>query len=174
GIDAWTSNSPYDPSSGFEDLQTQNTYMMKLWHELLLNWDLTIGASVMDYSDEWWRPKPVINKNNHTFTQDYLGSGPSDFDCDGQFDTVPAVPDQYIQEEWLGIVSVQQSNEEPVDQVIPRKVYYSLKDVFSCPLEKPFFAGPSTDKSCDGTNICCPHPDEVSYNGQCAPYCPKN
>jgi hypothetical protein len=56
GIDAFYAPDPANPEVGVEDQQTQADWDTALWDEIVLNRDVTIGGSVMEYSDEWWKP----------------------------------------------------------------------------------------------------------------------
>ena len=127
----------------------------------------------MEYSDEWWKPYEWIDGGIHNATQNHFGNGPLDESCppDGVIDSAPAFPDQYMHQEWFGIVRIQGDgfNEDIVN---PREVYYALQKRFACVDQgNPFYAGPENNKSCDGTSACCANPQLKSKDGECKVLC---
>ena len=134
GIDAWQSSPPLtsDPS-GVENQSTQASWISGLWNEIANNTAITIGGSVMEYSDEWWKPyewqcgtsSPTCNSQ-----QNHFGFGPTDQSCppDGIPDWTPPFPDQFINEEWFGIVKISSGTGPfPTDVVTPRQEYSTLQ-----------------------------------------------
>ena len=129
GLDSWNSLDYRTPAAGGEDQETQAEWVGNLWDEIVANKEITIGATVKEYSDEWWRPDETLGNRKHHHTHDYYGIGPQDFNCDGYSDWYPEAPDNYFHEEWFGIMSVEEKILE-LDNVIPKKVYYTLKEKF--------------------------------------------
>jgi len=122
GIDAWHTNDPQNPSNGYEDQDTQAQWAEYLWDETVANNDVAIGASLMEYCDEWWKPNP---QGWHSTTHDY-----------GGFEK-PSSPDGFSNEEWFGVMEIE---EDPLPQnpdiVTPRLVYTALQTKFA--METPY------------------------------------
>lgn len=97
GIDAC------DDRTGAEYQNTQAAWDVRQWRQIEAN---TCGATVMAYSDEWW-------KADEPTTQDYGGYATRNH------------PDGYSNEEWWGMVSVADGG-GAVDVVTPRAVYDAL------------------------------------------------
>ena len=120
GIDAWKTNDPNNPSNGSLDQAAQADYDVKMWLEFFRNRAKTIGASVLEYSDEWWkfRKSPPNEVGGRLFVHDYNGFNFSVLNP-------VALPDGYMNEEWWGLMEVLQ-NASGVDEVRPRQVFYQL------------------------------------------------
>jgi hypothetical protein len=102
GIDA------YDNIAGEEDPNLQAEWDVQQWQAICTS---TAGGTVMEYSDEWWK---CDNPNLQ---------GTCGFITDTH-------PDRYSNEEWYGIVSVQ-DNGASCDVVTPRKAYSALGEEFT-------------------------------------------
>ena len=102
GIDA------YDNVAGQEHQATQAEWVVRQWRQISRQ---CAGASVMAYSDEWW-------KADSPFTHDFGGYGTG------------AHPDGYSNEEWWGMLSAEDNGSNP-DILHPRDAYYALADEFS-------------------------------------------
>lgn len=136
GVDAWHTNNVNDPSDGQEDQATQADWAGRLWDEIA-DAEVTIGGTIMEYSDEWWKPyewQCGANSNACNSTQNHFGYGPRDSSCpaDGVADWVPPFPDHFFNEEWWGIVSIAPNTQNPFgpDIVTPRQVYTTLQNKF--------------------------------------------
>ncbi|MBN1869544.1 MAG: hypothetical protein JW847_03090 [Candidatus Omnitrophica bacterium] len=129
GLDSWNSLSYGAPAAGGEDQDTQAQWIGNLWDEIAANKDIVIGATVMEYSDEWWKPDEWISKGGYNSTHDFFGTGPKDFDCNGSIDWYPPAPDNYFHQEWFGIMSVEDRTLE-IDNATPKKAYYTLREKF--------------------------------------------
>ncbi len=190
GVDAWNALNPYEPSYGYEDQETQARWDGQLWDEVVLNnsflpdldfkfWEtdcvpVTIGATVMEYSDEWWKPYEWIEGGRFNATHDYFGTPPQDTTCppDGIIDWYPPSPDNHFTDEWWGIVAIEKNEGYQSDIMHPREAYFALKDRFQCVAQKrPFYAGPENDRSCDGSSACCRAPYAKAKNGKCCLFC---
>ncbi len=97
GIDA------YDNTSGIEYQSVQAAYVVAQWRELS---QASLGGTVMAYSDEWWK-----------------ADDPWSHDPGGYHTRMH--PDGYSNEEWWGMVAVQDNGSGP-DIMLPRQVYYDL------------------------------------------------
>ena len=102
GIDAWNNEM------GTEYPDVQAAWEVRQWRQIRA---ACLGGTVMAYSDEWWK---AGDPNNHDF---------------GGYAT-SAHPDDYSNEEWWGVVSVQTSGGGP-DIVHRRQAYYALGQEFA-------------------------------------------
>jgi parallel beta-helix repeat protein len=135
GIDAWHTNSYTTPSDGYEDQATQAQWDVLLWDEIVHHNDITVGATIMSYSDEWWKPYEWMDGGIHNSEQNHFGSGPTDTDCppDAVVDWYPASPDNFFNQEWWGIMAISRPSPDTggVDIMTPRLAYDTLRDKFS-------------------------------------------
>lgn len=120
GIDA------YDENSGEEyenvGVPYQATYAESLWKEISANSEVCSGGIIRAYSDEWWLGKFGNTLEGCPDTDPSIQSPcghPSDSD-----------PDRFINYEWLGIMKVKK-NGSNLDIVEPRKVYHTLKSLWT-------------------------------------------
>ena len=131
GIDAWHSLDATNPADGYEDQAAQASWAGNLWDEIIRSNNITIGGTIMEYSDEWWKPFNWIIPIADSSVHNYYGFGPQDTDCDGNIDWYPPSPDNFFNEEWWGVMSVASNPDcTSPDILIPRMVYYTLKDKF--------------------------------------------
>ncbi len=162
--------------AGYSDNETQSTIDISLWDEIVKNRNIAIGGTVMEYSDEWWKPYEWIDGGTHNSTQEHFGFGKPDSNCNGVIDNgdgaPPPVPDGFFDEEWWGIMQIS-SNPIPFspDVMSPRNIYYSYQTRFECKESTPYYTGPDNGKSCDGTSTCCDNPDSVSLGKACVTNC---
>jgi len=135
GLDAWYTLDFGNPENGHLDENSQAQWVAKLWDELSLRHDVAIGGTVMEYSDEWWKPYEWIDGGIHNNNQDYFGTGPVDGSCppDGKIDWWPPSPDNFFNAEWFGIMAISLDGSDPdnVDDMHPRMVYNILKEKFA-------------------------------------------
>jgi hypothetical protein len=175
GIDAWFSTNLSNPDEGYEDQERQALWAGKLWDEIISNSDITIGATIMEYSDEWWKPYEWMYLGSN-YVQDHFGYGPRDTDCppDGVPDWYPPSPDSYFNEEWWGVMAIEE-NPIPYQPNImnPRMVYDTLQDRFACGVNSRYYVGPDNGKSCDGSHACCSFSNMKSKRGLCVNSCGK-
>ncbi len=97
GIDAWNDAA----GAVYQDVQAE--YVVRQWRQIESG---CAGGTVMAYSDEWW-------KAGEPDTQDFGGY------------PTGAHPDGFSNEEWWGMVSVEDNGSEP-DLVHPRLVHAAL------------------------------------------------
>jgi hypothetical protein len=97
GIDAW------DTQAGTTYEQVHAQVLVSQYRTIRRH---ALGASLMAYSDEWW-------KADTPYIHDFGGYGTT------------AHPDYFSNEEWYGIVSVQDNGSAP-DILTPRAAYYAL------------------------------------------------
>ncbi|MEA3305459.1 MAG: discoidin domain-containing protein, partial [Candidatus Omnitrophota bacterium] len=103
GVDAW------DNVNNREYQDKQAEWVGNNWDEIAAS-AVCIGATLMAYSDEWW-------KSGSPDSHDYGGWSTAQW---GKLH-----PDDYANEEWWGVVAVEKAPGS-IDKVYPRKVYYAL------------------------------------------------
>ena len=119
GIDA------FDQTKGneYEKIGTpvQADYAEALWKEVAANSQTCVGATIMSYSDEWWKARyaadPACAPDPDPGVQ-----GPCGFQTGAQ-------PDGYANEEWWGLVRIRDNGTE-ADTVEPRAAYYRLQTLW--------------------------------------------
>jgi hypothetical protein len=105
GIDA------LDNSKETEYQETHAEWVLNQWHEIDQA-DVTIGSTLMEYSDEWWKAgNPSLHDNGGYPTERH--------------------PDGYSNEEWWGVMRT--IPEGQVDKMEKRQVYYDLQKVWKEP-----------------------------------------
>ena len=100
GIDALDNRTKEE----YQDVQAE--YAVSQWGEINAASN-TLGASLMAYSDEWWKAGGVGTHDHGGYATDQH-------------------PDGYSNEEWWGVVQVSPGSGTGVDAVTPREVYYRL------------------------------------------------
>ncbi len=119
GIDAWAGTNPGNFDLGREDENTQSLWDGLLWDEIARQSTGVLGGSLMEYSDEWWKPYEWLCGNNSDVcnsTQNHYGEYPF------------ASPDNIANEEWYGVMAIKYNpNPQNPDIVTPRKVYNNLR-----------------------------------------------
>ncbi|MDD1751388.1 MAG: PASTA domain-containing protein, partial [Methanothrix sp.] len=103
GVDAYNTGS----SSEYQDIQAD--WVVHEWEQIKEN---SLGGIVMEYSDEWWK------RCGLPFSHDTCG-----YDTDAQ-------PDYCSNEEWYGVMAIQDNGIQP-DIMHPRDVYYALQSEFN-------------------------------------------
>ena len=147
GEDAWQVTDVNNPADGREDQALQATRNGALWQEIkdaYLN-QQSIGGTVMNYSDEWWKPytwlceidnDPTTTANGPggcNLVQNYYGFGPQDNSCprDGVIDWNPPAADHFFNEEWWGIMAIAKDARLGYpDIMLPRQVYTTFQQLF--------------------------------------------
>lgn len=165
GGDAWhVNNFTGSPGNGFEDQASQAAKGGGLWDEIAGNSDITIGGTIMAYSDEWWKPYqwrctcnpattacdlPSTNcddnpelctalkcNSNHY----HAGTPPLDKSCpaDGVPDFYPPEPDNYWNESWWGIMSISKAAGVTAPNIMTkRQIYNTLAQKFNPAVAHP-------------------------------------
>ena len=79
------------------------------WQQIISVKDVCLGGTVFEFTDEWWKDKDP-------WSHDYGGYSTSQH------------PDGYSNEEWWGIIRVlPDSNNDGLDEWIPREAYFMFK-----------------------------------------------
>jgi len=139
GVDSWNVTNATDINNwgltlstdlggtGAYDPADQSTWDSDLWNEILNNSPVTIGGSLMEYSDEWWKPYEFYctspNSPNNATSSSVCNSNQKHFG----FPFSPS-PDGFSNEEWYGVMAI---SPNPVaggpDIMTPRTVYNTLQ-----------------------------------------------
>jgi len=107
----------------------QSEWVLGQWQEIDES-DITIGSTLMAYSDEWWKASGNLD------VQDY-----------GGYPTI-AHPDGYSNEEWWGVMRIVKDGSNP-DIMQPRQVYGDLRDAWA--IEAPEAPQPSSPSPSGGS-----------------------
>lgn len=107
----------FDSLNGVEDQSSQAKCAEALWEQVLAHRDLVFGAVLGFYPDEWWK-----DPHGSCSVQDTGG---------GAFGNGP---DNYISDEWLGIVKVSPMAGS-IDAISPKQAYYEIQRLWGggCP-----------------------------------------
>jgi hypothetical protein len=105
GIDALNNTNKQE----YESVQSE--WVLNQFNEIN-NANMTIGSTLMEYSDEWWKAGGL---NTH----DYGG-----YSTDRH-------PDSYGNEEWWGIMRTLKNTSGGIDIMQKRQVYYDLQNAFA-------------------------------------------
>ncbi|NCC50259.1 MAG: PKD domain-containing protein [Spartobacteria bacterium] len=95
-----------------------------LWNEMAANSTVVAGGCVMEYCDEWWAGARKVGFEGLDCPDD----APEAHGTCGWPNN--AFPDQYVDEEWFGIMRVV-DNGDGADLMEPRAVYSRLRDLWS-------------------------------------------
>lgn len=94
----------------YEDVQAQ--FDSTNWTQIISNSDVCAGGTVFEFTDEWW-------KAGDNLSHDYGGYATGSH------------PDGYSNEEWWGLIAVTpDANNDGMDDWRPRKVFYTLQQLW--------------------------------------------
>jgi hypothetical protein len=130
GIDAWHANDIKHPEKGYEDQDTQSEWDGSLWDEIVQNAPTTIGGTVMEYSDEWWKPSEWYCTSPYTGQDENAKRVAKCISNQNHFGHMDAgFPDGFSSEQWYGVMSIARNPSDPKgpDQMTERKVYFNLQ-----------------------------------------------
>lgn len=156
----------YDPDDVEENQDEQAAWMGGYWDEIANNFNLTIGATFFEYSDEYWKGNGRDTYSWDPLTKLHNNAG----QCFSFTPTPGMMPDGFYNQEWFGIMGIQENGLNP-DIMTPRQAYFSLADRFACTAAAPFYAGSDNGKSCDGSQACCNSSSLKAKNGYCVNSC---
>ena len=121
----------YNAFKDTEDQDIQATFLMSQWKDLYENTPFSgnkkgncIGGVIFEWTDEWWKHDEGYTPNWKVHnTEAGWSNGSYYFDI-----RVPG--NMNMNEEWFGIISIDQEIEDGVNKRIPKKSYQILKDYF--------------------------------------------
>lgn len=146
GVDAWNVNGFDDnPENGVEDQISQADWVVSQWQDIVSHavkyGGSANGGVVFNYTDEWnknskpdaidpcynssdWSPS--IATHDHNFFENYKLHG------------VGNMPDDRVNQEWFGIMSIEKHPTDPdgLDILTPRLAYNALQEQFAAQLEE--------------------------------------
>ena len=135
GINDWGLTLTSDLGGrGTYDPVTQSAWDLALWNEIFNNYKVTIGGSVMEYSDEWWKPyefyctNPDVSQTVNAASAGICNSNQKYFG-----NPFPAFPDDFMNQDWFGVVAISPNSFGDPDIVTPRSVYSSLQAKWAPP-----------------------------------------
>ena len=130
GINNWGLTLSADlGGTGTYDPATQSTWDGNLWNEILNNSPVTIGGSVMEYSDEWWKPYEFYCTNpNDSQYDNSISAGICNSNKKYFGNPFSAFPDSFMNQDWFGAMAI---SPNPVtggpDIMAPRADYSNLQ-----------------------------------------------
>lgn len=150
-----------------EHESVQSQWDLNLFREMVANSQVTVGGSLMEYADEWWKGNGSSLK--------CLSAGSTNSTHDPAGYSTNAHPDGYSNEEWWGIMAVSDNGNAP-DIMTPRQVYNDLKREFfdidrdGFPDKVENYLGTNLLKSCPNTEtandeLVDPWPPDINDNG---------
>jgi len=122
----------YDAYKDEENEDIQAEYIKLQWEDILKNTTLQnkkgncIGGTLFEWSDEWW-------KHNEGYTPGWLiHDKQAGWSCGSYYFDIKAKNNLNMNEEWFGIVGLsEEKNENGLNKRIPKKAYYTIKEIFS-------------------------------------------
>ena len=154
GIDAYNAIQGDEYENLGAALQAE--YAASLWSDMMVNADICIGGTIMEYSDEWWKGDSWTGAGCSDDGPDYHGL------CGF---SSPAHPDGYSNMEWWGIMRASRDGANP-NVMTPRALYNTLQSMWLPPIfaylsidsDAPFatMATVSLGLSCN-TGVVCTH-----------------
>ncbi len=139
GINNWGSTAASDlGGSGSADPMDQSNWDVGLWNQIFNNSPATIGGTLFEYSDEWWKSYEFYcttpNPNNNPAIQAENVISATICNSTHKYFGFPETwsPDNFSNEEWFGIMSISSNNNGTTingqpDVMTPRSVYSDLK-----------------------------------------------
>ena len=130
GINAWGSTAASDlGGAGAYDPNDQAAWDTNLWNEIFNNAPVTIGGTLMEYSDEWYKPYEFYCTSPADTQVENASSTTICNSTHKYYGFIQAVfPDQFTNEEWYGMMGI---SVNPVaggpDVISPRPVYNNLE-----------------------------------------------
>jgi len=122
----------YDAYKDEEAQDIQAEYIKLQWEDILKNTTLQnkkgncIGGTLFEWSDEWW-------KHNEGYTPGWsVHDKQAGWSCGSYYFDIKAKNNLNMNEEWFGIVELsEEKDENGLNKRIPKKAYYTLKEIFS-------------------------------------------
>ena len=113
----------FDNSSAEEDEISQALYVESLWDQIRTHCDIVFGANLGFYSDEWWKGDSLGECLDSANICDASKQDPGGTAFGNG-------PDGFINEEWLGVVSVSTNRMGGVNEVTPKLAYYTIQELW--------------------------------------------
>ncbi|MCM8774435.1 MAG: hypothetical protein NC820_06865, partial [Candidatus Omnitrophica bacterium] len=112
-----------------EDIQAE--YIVSQWEDLYRNTTFSgnskgncIGGVIFEWTDEWW-------KHNEGYQPDWwVQNKEAGWSNGSYYFDIKAENNLNMNEEWFGIVKISQDKEFGINKRIPKKAYFSIKDIW--------------------------------------------
>ena len=94
---------------------------------------VALGGAVIGWADEWWKGRVIdaVDFDNRSEAMGALCPDPWAERHSPCGYPSPAQPDTYVNEEWFGILAVEQPCADGVDQLRARKAWHRLRMLWS-------------------------------------------
>ncbi|MFH0876765.1 MAG: glycoside hydrolase family 2 TIM barrel-domain containing protein [Candidatus Omnitrophota bacterium] len=124
----------YDAYQKKEDQGAQAMFLESQWSEIYKNLANNpngtgncLGGAMFEWTDEWWKHKEYdANAWAIHDTESNWSNGAYYFD-------IKAERNMNMNEEWFGIVGLQKAKEGNLDERVPRKAYYVIREFWKRP-----------------------------------------
>lgn len=120
----------FDAKLKKEDQEIQALFIKSQWKEIKDNMaggkgkGNSLGGCVFEWNDEWW-------KHNESYTPSWnVQDTEGKWSSGGYYFDIAAPRNMNMNEEWWGIVSLSREIENGLNKRIPKKAYYTLKELW--------------------------------------------
>ena len=117
----------YDVLKNREDETIQAVFLSSQWQEIERNTTkgISLGGCVFEWTDEWWKHKQAdkLGWSVHDTEGSWSGGG--------YYFDIAVEGHQNMNEEWWGIIGISPEKENGINQRIPKKAYYTLKELWN-------------------------------------------
>lgn len=126
----------YNAYTKQEDEDAQAEFLESQWVEIYRNLagnpegaGNCLGGAIFEWSDEWW-------KHNESSAAGWpLHDTESNWSNGAYYFDIKAERNMNMNEEWFGLVKLEQQKETELDKRVPRKAYYVIRDFWKRPHE---------------------------------------
>jgi len=129
----------YDAYREREDQDMQAYFLELQWRQIYKNLYANkegagncLGGTIFEWTDEWWKH---FEYDRESWSVHDTGAGWSNGSY--YFDIKAKDNNKNMNEEWFGIVALSPDKEFGINKRLPRKSYYTLKEFWRNPAEKP-------------------------------------
>jgi endo-1,4-beta-mannosidase len=127
----------YDAYLKKEDQNMQAFFLESQWRQIYENLAKNkrgagncLGGTMFEWTDEWW-------KHNESDPESWkVHDTESHWSNSSYYFDIKAEGNKNMNEEWFGIVAIQEELENGINKRIPRKAYYVLKEFWKNPILK--------------------------------------
>ncbi len=119
----------YNAYKGYDDQEIQSEFLIAQWKDLYKDTAFsgnengnTLGGVIFEWSDEWW-------KHNESYEQGWnVQNKEATWSHGAYFHDIRAKDNLNMNEEWFGIVALNEEIQGGINKREPKKAYYALTD----------------------------------------------